>query len=80
MAIFLFNLTQSAAPCVLDCDILTIGQYFAPSKKHHPVIEYIHPNQFEKYRKIGMDLEFKFVASAPLIRNSYHAGEVTKAI
>lgn len=64
----------------VDCDMLTIGQYLQPSKEHHPVIEYIHPDQFERYKKIGMDLGFKFVASAPLVRSSYHAGEVTKTI
>ena len=64
----------------VDCDMLTIGQYLAPSKKHHPVIEYIHPDQFDRYKEIGMDLGFKFVASSPLVRSSYNAGEVTKAI
>ena len=64
----------------VDCDMLTIGQYLAPSKKHHPVIEYVHPDQFERYKEIGMELGFKFVASAPLVRSSYNAGEVTSAI
>lgn len=63
----------------VGCDMLTIGQYLQPSKKHPPVIEYIHPDQFERYKKIGMDLGFKYVASAPLVRSSYHAGEATKA-
>jgi lipoic acid synthetase len=58
-----------------DCDLLTIGQYLAPSGKHHPVIEYIHPDTFEEYKKMGYDLGFKFVASAPLVRSSYHAAE-----
>lgn len=57
----------------IDCDILTIGQYLAPSKKHHPVIEYIHPDIFERYRKIGMDMGFKYVAAGPLVRSSYMA-------
>ena len=64
----------------VECDMLTIGQYLAPSKKHHPVIEYVHPDQYERYKEIGMDLGFKFVASAPLVRSSYNAGEVTNAI
>lgn len=64
----------------VNCDMLTIGQYLAPSKKHHPVIEYVHPEQFEKYKEIGMELGFKFVASAPLVRSSYHAAEVTNTI
>ncbi|NMB26983.1 MAG: lipoyl synthase [Tissierellia bacterium] len=64
----------------VDCDMLTIGQYLAPSKNHHPVIEYIHPDQFKRYEEIGMELGFKFVASSPLVRSSYHAAEVTNAI
>lgn len=60
----------------VDCDIITIGQYLAPSSKHHPVIEYIHPDIFEKYKTIGVELGFKNVVSAPLVRSSYHADEV----
>ncbi|MGI6777376.1 MAG: lipoyl synthase [Acetivibrionales bacterium] len=55
------------------CDFLTVGQYLAPSKKHHPVIEYIHPDKFEEYKKIGLDMGFKYVASGPLVRSSYQA-------
>ena len=57
----------------VGCDLLTIGQYLAPSRKHHPVVEYIHPDIFEKYRQIGMELGFKHIASGPLVRSSYHA-------
>ena len=57
------------------CDLLTIGQYLAPSKAHHPVIEYIHPDQFRKYREAGEGMGFRHVASGPLVRSSYHAGE-----
>jgi len=53
--------------------ILTIGQYLQPSKKHLPVVEFITPNQFEKYKKIGLSLGFKHVESSPLVRSSYHA-------
>lgn len=60
----------------VGCDIITIGQYLAPSSQHHPVIEYIHPDIFEKYKNIGIDLGFKNVVSAPLVRSSYHADEV----
>ena len=56
-----------------DCDLLTVGQYLAPSKKHHPVVEYIHPDVFEKYRVTGLEMGFKYVASAPLVRSSYMA-------
>jgi len=55
------------------CDLLTIGQYLAPSKNHHPVIEYVHPDMFEKYKRIALEMGFKFVASAPLVRSSYMA-------
>lgn len=57
------------------CDIVTIGQYLAPSKKHHPVIEYVTPEVFEIYKKKAEEMGFKFVASSPLVRSSYHAGE-----
>lgn len=58
------------------CSILTVGQYLAPSKDHHPVVEYIHPDLFEEYKRIGLELGFQFVASAPLVRSSYHADKV----
>lgn len=56
-----------------DCDFLTIGQYLAPSKHHHPVIKYYHPDNFENYRKLALETGFKSVASAPLVRSSYNA-------
>ncbi|HBC95845.1 MAG TPA: lipoyl synthase [Clostridium sp.] len=62
----------------VDCDIVTIGQYLAPSSKHHPVEEYVHPSVFEEYRKIGLELGFKYVASSPLVRSSYRAEEALK--
>ncbi len=58
------------------CDFLTIGQYLAPSKKHHPVIEYVHPNVFEIYRKAALELGFKDAACGPLVRSSYKAHEM----
>lgn len=57
----------------VDCDFLTIGQYLAPSKKHHPVIEYVHPDIFEEYENKAYELGFKYVASGPLVRSSYLA-------
>lgn len=57
----------------VDCDLLTIGQYLAPSAKHHPVVEYIEPDQFDEYKRIADDLGFKYVISKPLARSSYHA-------
>lgn len=55
------------------CRILTIGQYLQPSRKHYPVAEYITPEQFEKYKKAGLDKGFQQVESGPLVRSSYHA-------
>ena len=54
-------------------DIVTIGQYLQPSKKHLPVHEFIPPEQFEKYKSIGLELGFKYVESGALVRSSYRA-------
>lgn len=62
----------------VGCDLLTIGQYLAPSKNHHPIIEYIEPAVFQQYKDIGDELGFKYVASGPLVRSSYHADEFLK--
>lgn len=60
----------------VDCDIVTFGQYLQPTHKHLPVIEYVHPNTFDRYAKIATDLGFGYVASGPLVRSSYRAGEL----
>jgi lipoic acid synthetase len=57
-------------------EIFTLGQYLQPSSWHLPVVEFISPEQFREYEKIGLELGFKFVASGPLVRSSYKAGEV----
>ncbi|KAF4394334.1 hypothetical protein G4B88_018484 [Cannabis sativa] len=56
-------------------DVMTFGQYMRPSKRHMPVSEYITPEAFEKYRILGMDMGFRYVASGPMVRSSYKAGE-----
>jgi lipoic acid synthetase len=56
-----------------NVDIVTIGQYLQPSKKHLPVKEYITPDQFTKYEKIGLELGFRHVESGALVRSSYKA-------
>ncbi|MGP8057514.1 MAG: lipoyl synthase [Nitrososphaerales archaeon] len=56
-------------------DFLTVGQYLRPSSRHLPVIEYVKPSQFERYRALGKELGFRYVASGPLVRSSYRAGE-----
>ncbi|MFA5356018.1 MAG: lipoyl synthase [Candidatus Omnitrophota bacterium] len=58
------------------CDILTLGQYLAPSEKHFPVEEFIGIEQFENYRRTGKQLGFKAVLSGPKVRSSYKAEEV----
>lgn len=55
------------------CDILTIGQYLQPTKMHLEVAEYIHPDQFEEYREVGLEKGLLYVESGPLVRSSYHA-------
>src|SRR6056297_3204327 len=55
------------------CKVMTIGQYLAPTVKHMPVVEYIRPEQFAEYGRIGREKGFKFVESAPLVRSSYRA-------
>ena len=59
-----------------QCDILTLGQYLAPSQRHYPVKEFISIEQFQRYRRIGLGLGFKAVLSGPKVRSSYHAEEV----
>ncbi|OAY34099.1 lipoyl synthase, mitochondrial isoform X1 [Manihot esculenta] len=56
-------------------DVMTFGQYMRPSKRHMPVSEYITPEAFEKYRTLGMEMGFRYVASGPMVRSSYKAGE-----
>lgn len=54
-------------------DILTLGQYLQPTKMHIEVAEFIHPDQFAKYKEEGLKRGLKYVESAPLVRSSYHA-------
>lgn len=62
----------------IDVDILTIGQYLRPTYKHLEVVRYVHPDEFAEYKEIGLELGFKFVESAPLVRSSYHAEKHAK--
>ncbi len=57
----------------IGCEVMTIGQYLQPTLEHLTVVEYIRPEQFEKYRMIGLDKGFRHIESAPLVRSSYHA-------
>ena len=56
-------------------DFLTVGQYLKPSNKHLAVEDFITPEQFDRYRELGEGLGFRYVASGPLVRSSYKAGE-----
>ena len=58
------------------CKLLTLGQYLAPSKNHHPVMEYVPPDQFLKWEKFAYGMGFQGVASGPFVRSSFHAGEM----
>ena len=57
----------------VGCDVLTLGQYLQPTKKHLPVLRYVHPDEFADLREIGYELGFDYVESGPLVRSSYHS-------
>src|SRR5256712_1165977 len=59
----------------VGCDILTLGQYLRPTEKHLPIEEYVRPEVFRALEQEGLELGFRFVASGPLVRSSYKAGE-----
>lgn len=59
----------------VGCDFLTVGQYLQPTKGHLKVAEFVTPEQFDRYRELGEGLGFRYVASGPLVRSSYKAGE-----
>ena len=59
----------------VDCDVVTFGQYLQPTKRHLKVIEYIQPDQFKMWQQVAEDMGFLYVASGPLVRSSYRAGE-----
>ncbi|MBX9618483.1 MAG: lipoyl synthase [Hyphomicrobiales bacterium] len=58
-----------------DVDFITIGQYLQPSRKHHPVISFITPDEFAAFETIAYTKGFLMVSSSPLTRSSHHAGE-----
>ena len=61
-------------------DILTIGQYLQPSRKHLPIERYYTLEEFAELKQFGLQIGFKWVESAPLVRSSYHAAEQVKAL
>lgn len=64
----------------LKVDILTLGQYLQPSKKHLPIDRYYEPAEFDALKQIGLDLGFKWVESGPLVRSSYRADQQVRTL
>jgi len=62
------------------CQVVTIGQYLAPSAAHHPVVEFIHPDRFEHLREQAEAMGFRAVASGPFVRSSYGAAELAASL
>jgi lipoic acid synthetase len=56
-----------------NVDVITIGQYLQPSKKHLEVERFVHPDEFAEFREIGYEIGFDYVESGPLVRASYHS-------
>lgn len=61
-------------------DILTIGQYLQPSRKHLPVERYYTPDEFQELKEYGLEIGFRWVESAPLVRSSYHAADQVREL
>lgn len=64
----------------INVDILTIGQYLQPSRKHLPIARYYRPEEFESLKKIGREMGFRWVESGPLVRSSYRAEQQVRAL
>jgi lipoic acid synthetase len=64
----------------VDCDILTVGQYLQPTKRHLPVKKYYTPEEFAKFKEMGKEMGFSHVESGPLVRSSYHAHEQVEQV
>ena len=62
-----------------DVDIVTIGQYLQPTKKHLKIERYYTPEEFASLKEAGMEMGFSHVESGPLVRSSYHAHEQVKS-
>jgi lipoic acid synthetase len=59
--------------CAIGVDILTVGQYLQPTKQHTPIARYYTPDEFAEFKRIGLDMGFRWVESGPLVRSSYNA-------
>lgn len=73
---------QSLMQDLLDvgCRYLSVGQYLSPSSAHAPVVEYVEPKRFEFFRKLGMEMGFRYIKSSPYTRSSYMAHEYLEVI
>jgi lipoic acid synthetase len=60
------------------CQVLTLGQYLAPSERHYPVVRYVPPEEFDEYEGIALHMGFSGAASSPFVRSSYQAGRLYK--
>ncbi|NPV89502.1 MAG: lipoyl synthase [Firmicutes bacterium] len=65
---------------LVGVEMITIGQYLAPSLRHYPVQRYVEPNEFDELAAVARDMGFKGVASAPLVRSSYDAGSLYQEV
>jgi lipoic acid synthetase len=74
----ILTVMQDLADC--EVDILTIGQYLRPSKKHLPIERYYRPEAFVELKRIGVEMGFKWVESGPLVRSSYRAEEQVRVL
>merc|ERR1711977_476882 len=59
-----------------DVDVVTIGQYLQPTKKHRKMKRYVTPEEFDRWTEIAKEMGFLYVASGPMVRSSYKAGEL----
>jgi lipoic acid synthetase len=64
----------------VGCDLLTVGQYLQPTRRHLPVVDYVPPPVFAEYARIGHRLGFRHVAAGPFVRSSYHAEHAFAAV
>ncbi|HEY9793886.1 MAG TPA: lipoyl synthase [Candidatus Obscuribacterales bacterium] len=64
----------------VNCDFLTLGQYLRPTRDNLPVHRYVTPEEFDEFGKLGWEMGFKMVHSGPLVRSSYHAGELAEKL
>jgi len=60
----------------INCQIFTIGQYLQPSSKHAPIVEYVRPETYDRWKQKGLEMGFLHVNAGPLVRSSFNADEI----